>query len=42
MGMTITEMANINQDGITNYPPTFWEGYRAFVLGGRLVACGSR
>ena len=42
MGMTITEIANINQDGITNYSPTFWEGYRAFVLGGRLVACGSR
>lgn len=40
MGMTITEMANINQDGITKHSPKFWEGYRAFVLGGRSVECG--
>lgn len=37
MGMTTTEMANINQDGITKHSQKFWEGYRAFVLGGRLV-----
>ena len=35
--MTITEILNAKQQGVSNFSEAFWCGYRAFVYGGRIV-----